>query len=87
MPSLCYTRPYNNNWSWLGNEIFILQEIPACQYFVSLSAGTKRVGSAGLLAKMEQSISLPADKPEKPRNQLSSRPDARDLDSQSAELR
>ncbi|XP_064501658.1 protein tonB2-like [Pseudopipra pipra] len=36
--------------------------------------------------KMEQSISLPADKPGKPRNQLSSRPDARELDSQSAEL-
>ena len=85
-PSLCYTRAYNNNWSWLGSKIFILQEIPACQYFVSSSAGTKRVGSAAFLAKMEQSISLPADKPAEPRNQLSSWHIARELDSQSAEL-
>jgi len=77
---------YNNNWSWLGSEIFILQEIAACQYFVSLSAVTKHVGSAAFLAKMEQSISLPADKPGEPRNQLSSRRVARELDSQSAEL-
>lgn len=85
-PSLCYTRAYNNNGSWLGSAIFILQEIPACQYLVSWGAGTKHGGSAAFLAKMEQSISFPADKPGEPRNQLSSRHIARELDSQSAEL-
>lgn len=85
-PSLCYARAYNNNWSWLGSEIFILQEIPACQYFVSSSAGTKRAGSTAFLAKMEQSISLPAGRPGEPRHQLSSHHIARELPSQSAEL-
>lgn len=85
-PSLRYTRVYNNKWSWLGSEIFILQEIPACQYFVSWSAGTKHIGSAAFLAKMGQSISLPADKSGEPRKQLSSRHIARELNSWSAEL-
>lgn len=84
-PSLCYTRAYNNNGSWLGSKIFMPQEIPACQYFVSLSAGTKHVGFAAFLAKMEQSISLRA-KPGEPRNQPNSGHIARERDSQSAEL-
>lgn len=58
MPSLCYTRGYNNNWSWLGSDVFIPQEIPTCQYFVSLSAGTKCVGSAAFLAKKWNSLFL-----------------------------
>lgn len=86
-PSLRYTRVYDSNKSWLGSEIFILQEIPACQYFVSSSTATKHVGSAAFLAKMEQSISLPADMPGEPRNQLSSRRIAREREGHSAELK
>lgn len=81
-PSLCYTRAYNNNWSWPGNKIFIPQEIPACQYFVSSSAGTKHIGPAVFLAKMEQSICLPVNKAGEPRNQWSGWRIAKELDSQ-----